>query len=344
MFAAAVLVIAAQVVGVRLSEWKVETTAARVAPGRTSFVVTNAGTIPHTLEVEGRGMERELHLLQPGQVDTLTLTLRAGVYELYCPVGNDSHKHLGMLARLDVGTATVLTTRRDDEGRSVMATHALAVTGGGPVIQILPGSFPFADSAEAVIAARPADQQADLRHKAELGPYSNNVTRVDGTLNLTAWDYGSTRDSVAGEASFTTQDGARWRLVVDRVQTRDLPFNPRFGGVIMGLYYHGGSGVHTPLVPTINSRVALWAFGHLSRNDTLVTDSAMVHLMLLSRTRSLTDFHLACWDCSHNPVEEVQLQVTPAPGQSLFAAPGGFLFINWERSRAALVPESTRPR
>jgi hypothetical protein len=65
-----------------------------------------------------------------------------------------------------------------------------------------------------------------------------------------------------------------------------------------------------------------------------VTDTAWVHVMLLSRTRTGRDFHLSCWDCSRNPIEEIQLQVTPAPGAPTFDAPGGFLFVNWERSRA----------
>jgi hypothetical protein len=111
-----------------------------------------------------------------------------------------------------------------------------------------------------------------------------------------------------------------------------VPHHPRFGGVIMGLYYHGMTTVHTPLVPTINSAVALWAVGHLYRNDALVTDNAQVHVMLLSRTRRSGDFALACWDCSKNKIEEVQLQVTPAAGEPKFEVPGGFLFVNWERS------------
>jgi uncharacterized cupredoxin-like copper-binding protein len=322
-------------VAVRLTEWTVQASTNRVGAGTTVFAVTNAGNVPHAFEVEGQGLERRGRLLQPGQTDTLTLTLRAGSYELYCPVGDGSHKHLGMLARLVVGGAGAAPA--PDSGAH--AAHAaavphLVVVGGGPVVQILPGPFPFADSAAAVIAARPADQQADLRHKAEQGPYSDNVAVIAGTARFAAWDTGAERDSVDGTATFATQDGARWRLVIDRVQTRDIPFNPRFGGVIMGLYYHGASGVHTPLVPTIRSALALWAFGHLYRNDTLVTDTAMVHVMLLSHTRRSGDFALACWDCSRNPIDELQLQVTPAPGQPPFAAPGGFLFVNWERSGA----------
>jgi hypothetical protein len=321
-------------VAVRLTEWKVEISTNRVPAGPTVFVVTNGGSIPHAFEVEGRGLERHTRLLQPGQADTLSLTLRPGSYELYCPVGDDSHKHLGMLARFVVGGSgpTPSPVVPGQHAAETLPSHSIEVIGGGPVVQILPGPFPFADSAAAIINARPADQQADLRDKAEQGPYSNNVAVIAGTARLAAWDRGAERDSVNGTAMFTTQDGVRWRLVIDRVQTRDIPFNPRFGGVILGLYYHGASGVHTPLVPTIRSALALWAFGHLYRNDALVTDSAMVHVMLLSRTRRPGDFALACWDCSRNPIEEFQVQVTPAAGQPPFDAPGGFLFVNWERS------------
>ena len=100
----------------------------------------------------------------------------------------------------------------------------------------------------------------------------------------------------------------------------------------MGLYYHGKTQVHTPLVPTINSKVALWAVGHLYRDDRLVTDNAQVHVMLLSRTRQPGNWALACWDCSRNPIEELQLQILPGPGEAKFDAPGGFLFVNWEKS------------
>ncbi|HEU4941131.1 MAG TPA: hypothetical protein VFT97_05890, partial [Candidatus Eisenbacteria bacterium] len=208
----------------------------------------------------------------------------------------------------------------------------MKVVGGGPVIQILPGPFPFADSAMAVIQSRPEDQKADLAKKAHAGPYSNNVAKIAGQISIVAIDRGASGDSVSGVAQFTATDGARWKVVMDRVQTKDIPYNPRFGGVIMGLFYHGASNVHTPLVPTIQSSVALWSVAHLYKNDQLVTDDAMVHVMLLSRTRRTSDWALDCWDCSERPVEELQLQVTSAPGRPPFDTPGGFLFVNWERS------------
>jgi len=213
----------------------------------------------------------------------------------------------------------------------------MKVVGGGPVIQILPGPFPFADSAMAVIQSRPEDQKADLTKKAHAGPYSNNVAKIAGQISIVAIDRGASGDSVSGVAQFTAKDGAQWKVVMDRVQTKDIPYNPRFGGVIMGLFYHGASNVHTPLVPTIQSSVALWSVAHLYKNDQLVTDNAMVHVMLLSRTRRTSDWALDCWDCSERPVEELQLQVTSAPGSPPFDTPGGFLFVNWERSSGKAV-------
>jgi len=302
-----------------LTEWKVELSAGTIAAGTVTFTVTNGGSIPHALEVEGQGIEQE-------------------TYEVYCPVGNDSHKKLGMETELKVGPAGA-TALDYDAGTTSMRTpsiKAIRVTGGGTVIQILPGPFPFPDSA-APILQQFGDEREGLESQVKNGPYSNNVARAAGTFAFTAWDKGATQDSVDGVAEFASQDGARWKLVLDRVQTKDVPHHPRFGGVVLGLYYHGNTAVHTPLVPTINSAVALWAFGKLYKNGTLVTDNAMVHVMLLSRTRREGDFTLACWDCSRNKIEELQLQILPGPGEPKFEAPGGFLFVNWEKS------SSTKP-
>jgi cupredoxin-like protein len=324
-------------VSARLSEWSVKLNASVVPAGPVTFHVRNEGSIPHGFEVEGGGVEKELAPIAAGDSASLDITLKPGKYEVYCPVGGDSHKRLGMVTQLEATSGRASLKRKSEYGgttaTSATTVHGLRVRGGGPVIQILPGPFPFPDSAAAVIKGRPTDQRTDLMRKEEEGPYSNKVARIAGTLSLSAWDLGPTRDSVNGTAEFRTEDGKRWRVVMDRVQTKDIPFNPRFGGVITGLFYHGATGLHTPLVPTIRSRVALWAYAHLYQGDSLVTDSAMVHVMLLSRTRRSSDFALACWDCSREPIEELQLQVTPLPGQPKFDAPGGFLFINWEQSR-----------
>ena len=318
---------------VQLSEWKIQLSAASVPAGPVRFIVHNSGSIPHGFEVEGRGLEKEVELIQPGASDTLELRLETGSYEIYCPVGGVSHKNLGMETGLTVTGGSAGAAMKADEAMATPAAKAIAVEGGGPVIQILPGPFPFPDSAAPVLKAF-GDEREGLESQVKSGPYSNNVTPISGRFSFTAWDLGPSRDSVDGNATFVAKDGSHWRLLLDRVQTKDVPHHPRFGGVIMGLYYHGNTQVHTPLVPTINSKVALWAVGHLYRDDTLVTDNAQVHVMLLSRTRRPGNWALECWDCSRNPIEELQLQILPGPGEPKFDAPGGFLFVNWEKSSA----------
>jgi plastocyanin len=331
-------------VDAKLSEWKVELSQRTVAAGTVTFAVKNTGSVPHAFEVEGHGIERATDVIQPGASATLKLTLEPGNYDVYCPVGGDSHKHLGMETHLRVaGAKTAGTPAYGAKAASASPSHAMSapaphvgvirVSGAGPVIQILPGPFPFPDSAASILAQF-GDEKEGLESQVKNGPYSNNVSPISGTFAFTAWDKGAVRDSVDGVAEFTTKDGARWKLVLDRVQTKDVPHHPRFGGVIMGLYYHGNTAVHTPLVPTINSAVALWAVGHLYKDGTLMTDNAQVHVMLLSRTRRAGDFALSCWDCSKNKIEELQLQILPGPGEPKLDAPGGFVFVNWEKSSA----------
>ena len=68
--------------------------------GQVSFRLTNDGQAPHALEVEGRGVEEETRVINPGQQDTLTVDRKPGRYELYCPVGN--HRQMGMEGTLTV--------------------------------------------------------------------------------------------------------------------------------------------------------------------------------------------------------------------------------------------------
>src|SRR5689334_13286425 len=79
-------------VQVNLSEWKVSLTPGAVPPGPVVFEVANSGTVPHAFEIEGQGVEKSTPQIAPGATLTLTIDLRAGTYEAYCPVGKGSHK------------------------------------------------------------------------------------------------------------------------------------------------------------------------------------------------------------------------------------------------------------
>jgi uncharacterized cupredoxin-like copper-binding protein len=63
--------------------------------GTYTFHAVNNGQVDHSLEIEGNGVEKEIEgTLKPGVSGDLTVDLKAGSYELYCPV--DNHKDMGM--------------------------------------------------------------------------------------------------------------------------------------------------------------------------------------------------------------------------------------------------------
>ena len=100
---------------VQLSEWKIQLSAASVPAGPVRFIVHNGGSIPHGFEVEGRGLEKEVELIQPGASDTLELRLETGSYDIYCPVGGVSHKNLGMETGLTVSGGSTGASIKADE-------------------------------------------------------------------------------------------------------------------------------------------------------------------------------------------------------------------------------------
>jgi plastocyanin len=69
-------------------------------PGTYVFDAVNSGNTVHALEVEGQGIEEKTEEIQPGQSAQLRVDLKAGTYELYCPVGG--HKEEGMEGTLRV--------------------------------------------------------------------------------------------------------------------------------------------------------------------------------------------------------------------------------------------------
>ena len=70
-------------------------------PGTYTFVAKNAGALDHALEIEGPGLKEETSTLAPGGSGELTVELKEGTYELYCPV--DGHADQGMRIKIQVG-------------------------------------------------------------------------------------------------------------------------------------------------------------------------------------------------------------------------------------------------
>jgi uncharacterized cupredoxin-like copper-binding protein len=79
--------------------------------GTVTLTVRNDGQATHALEIEGQGTEKKTGDIAPGESAKLTVTLKKGSYEWYCPI--DGHRKLGMEGTLTVGGGTTTT---DDSG------------------------------------------------------------------------------------------------------------------------------------------------------------------------------------------------------------------------------------
>ena len=95
-------VAAAQAVPVTLTEWKVTMGRDTVKAGTVTFRVKNTGAMTHGFYVMGNGVAKGSREIPAGQEGTLTVTLKAGTYEVYCPMSDNSHKIAGMSHQLVV--------------------------------------------------------------------------------------------------------------------------------------------------------------------------------------------------------------------------------------------------
>jgi uncharacterized cupredoxin-like copper-binding protein len=89
-----------QKINVTMTEYKFDMPAT-AKPGKTSFVIKNAGKKTHNFKITGEGIDQKLAANpKPGQTETLQVVLKPGTYEITCPV--DFHTQKGMKTTLTV--------------------------------------------------------------------------------------------------------------------------------------------------------------------------------------------------------------------------------------------------
>ncbi len=93
---------AAQTIQVSATEFAFDPAEISAEPGEITFELTNDGSAPHALEVEGNGVEEASETINGGESTSLTVDLDEGTYEIYCPVGD--HAERGMVGTLAVGS------------------------------------------------------------------------------------------------------------------------------------------------------------------------------------------------------------------------------------------------
>ena len=98
-------VAAAQSVTVTLSEWKIGLPRDTVQAGAVTFEVKNTGQMTHAFTVRGDGVDKGTREIPARQAGSLTVTLKPGTYEVFCPMSEESHKQAGMTRKLIVTPA-----------------------------------------------------------------------------------------------------------------------------------------------------------------------------------------------------------------------------------------------
>ena len=109
LFAAALVasasVASAQPVAVTLTEFKIGMTRDTVKAGPVTFRVKNSGVMAHGFYVIGDKIDKGTPDIPAGQEASLTLTLKVGTYEVFCPMSDNSHKLGGLTRKLVVTPA-----------------------------------------------------------------------------------------------------------------------------------------------------------------------------------------------------------------------------------------------
>lgn len=77
------------------TEFHIQLSSTKLKAGTYSIQVKNSGAVTHALTVDGPGVsDKSTSSIAPGASATLSVTLKAGSYDIFCPVGN--HKAMGM--------------------------------------------------------------------------------------------------------------------------------------------------------------------------------------------------------------------------------------------------------
>jgi uncharacterized cupredoxin-like copper-binding protein len=90
-------------------EYKLTLSPGKLAPGKTTLMVVNKGKLAHSLSISGPGLTKRLiaGTIKPGGSRSVTVTLKAGSYTLWCPV--PGHAARGMKTTVKVGSTTTTT-------------------------------------------------------------------------------------------------------------------------------------------------------------------------------------------------------------------------------------------
>jgi len=97
-------------------EYKLTLSRTHLSVGTTTLVVVDKGKLAHSLSISGPGLKKRLisGTIKPGTSRSVTVTLKAGTYTLWCP--QPGHAALGMKTTLKAGSTTSGTSGTTTNG------------------------------------------------------------------------------------------------------------------------------------------------------------------------------------------------------------------------------------
>jgi len=114
---------AADEIPVQLSDYTIDPSTLSPREGGTiTLSIINNGPSAHALEIEGNGIEEKTGTINTGDRTKLTVDLKPGTYEMYCPI--DGHRQRGMEGTIVVrggsgsGGGTTTNDDSDDDSSS----------------------------------------------------------------------------------------------------------------------------------------------------------------------------------------------------------------------------------
>jgi uncharacterized cupredoxin-like copper-binding protein len=83
------------------ADFSISLSSSDLTAGTYTFTVRNEGSATHSLTIKGPGgVDQTSDTVQGGESTTMTVTLQAGEYEVFCPI--DGHRAMGMDTTLTV--------------------------------------------------------------------------------------------------------------------------------------------------------------------------------------------------------------------------------------------------
>lgn len=151
-------------------------------------------------------------------------------------------------------------------------------------------------------------------------PTDVNSTRpIEGTITVSTaemgnrWSHVQNTDAMEVTAEFTSEDGAAYRIVINRPMPRHpLGAYTTWFGVVYWHEMHGDTGIGTSSIPKVKPDIALWGWAEVSRDGQVIAKMVPAHVMVMTQP----------------PMQGIVLEVA-TEDKNLPGVPDGYITAMW---------------